>query len=58
MSLKNVANPKMRYLNAAEDLRENPGQWRAYNCEGNCVVLAGPGSGKKNTYYQSGKNAC
>lgn len=39
----------MRYLNAAEDLRENPGQWKAYNCEGNCVVLAGPGSGKTKT---------
>lgn len=37
------------YLRAAEDLRENPGQWAAYNAEGHCVVLAGPGSGKTKT---------
>lgn len=37
------------YLRAAEDLRRNPGQWDAYNSDGNCVVLAGPGSGKTKT---------
>lgn len=37
------------YLRAAQDLRENPGQWAAYNAEGHCVVLAGPGSGKTKT---------
>ena len=37
------------YLRAAEDLRDNPGQWEAYNSEGHCVVLAGPGSGKTKT---------
>lgn len=37
------------YLEAAEDLRRNPGQWAAYESEGNCVVLAGPGSGKTKT---------
>ena len=37
------------YLRAAEDLRDNPGQWAAYNARGNCVVLAGPGSGKTKT---------
>ncbi len=37
------------YLRAAEDLRRNPGQWDAYNAAGNCVVLAGPGSGKTKT---------
>jgi DNA helicase-2/ATP-dependent DNA helicase PcrA len=34
------------YLLAAEQLRENRGQWLAYNSSGNCVILAGPGSGK------------
>ena len=37
------------YLRAAEALRENPGQWAAYNATGHCVVLAGPGSGKTKT---------
>ncbi|MGD9671557.1 MAG: ATP-dependent helicase [Hyphomicrobiaceae bacterium] len=37
------------YLRAAEDLRENAEQWEAYNSEGHCVVLAGPGSGKTKT---------
>jgi DNA helicase-2/ATP-dependent DNA helicase PcrA len=34
---------------AAEQLRNNEGQWRAYNSSGNCVILAGPGSGKTKT---------
>ena len=37
------------YLRAAEGLLRNPGQWAAYNSTGNCVVLAGPGSGKTKT---------
>ncbi|MBZ9737168.1 ATP-dependent helicase [Mesorhizobium sp. CA18] len=37
------------YLRAAEQLRDNKGQWDAYNSKGNCVVLAGPGSGKTKT---------
>jgi DNA helicase-2/ATP-dependent DNA helicase PcrA len=37
------------YLVAAEDLRDNPGQWQVYESKGNCVVLAGPGSGKTKT---------
>lgn len=37
------------YLNAAEDLRANPAQWAAYESQGHCVVLAGPGSGKTKT---------
>ena len=37
------------YLDAAEDLRSNPGQWSAYESTGDCVVLAGPGSGKTKT---------
>lgn len=28
------------------ELRDNPGQWRAFQTEGHCVVLAPPGSGK------------
>jgi DNA helicase II / ATP-dependent DNA helicase PcrA len=37
------------YRKAAEDLRENPGQWKAYESLGHCVMLAGPGSGKTKT---------
>ena len=37
------------YLKAAEDLRANPAQWAAYESQGHCVVLAGPGSGKTKT---------
>ena len=37
------------YLRAADELRENPGQWAAYESKGHCVVLAGPGSGKTKT---------
>lgn len=34
------------YLKASEQLKGNPDQWKAYESSGNCVVLAGPGSGK------------
>jgi DNA helicase II / ATP-dependent DNA helicase PcrA len=34
------------YLTAAEELRRNREQWKAYESNGHCVVLAGPGSGK------------
>lgn len=34
------------YVEAAEELRPNPKQWEAYETTGNCVILAGPGSGK------------
>jgi len=34
---------------AAEVLRKNKGQWEAYETQGNCVILAGPGSGKTKT---------
>lgn len=37
------------YLRAAQELRRNPGQWDAYESQGHCVVLAGPGSGKTKT---------
>jgi DNA helicase-2/ATP-dependent DNA helicase PcrA len=37
------------YLKASEELRDNPGQWAAYESTGHCVVLAGPGSGKTKT---------
>ena len=37
------------YLKAAEDLRENEGQWVAYESTGHCVILAGPESGKTKT---------
>ncbi len=38
-----------KYLQAALELRENKGQWAAYESTGNCVMLAGPGSGKTKT---------
>lgn len=34
------------HIEAAEELRQNMQQWAAYSATGNCVVLAGPGSGK------------
>lgn len=37
------------YLAQAADLARNPGQLAAYNSQGHCVVLAGPGSGKTKT---------
>lgn len=37
------------YLRIAEELRENEDQWRAYESVGDCVILAGPGSGKTKT---------
>ncbi len=37
------------YLKAAEELRDNAGQWRVYESGGNCVVQAGPGGGKTKT---------
>lgn len=39
----------LSYLQAAEELRGNGDQWRAYSSYGNCVILAGPGSGKTKT---------
>ena len=49
MSLPAANNLKPPYLSAAEELRDNPGQWQAYESQGNCVILAGPGSGKTKT---------
>jgi DNA helicase-2/ATP-dependent DNA helicase PcrA len=37
------------YITTAEELRDNPGQWMAYESTGSCVILAGPGSGKTKT---------
>jgi superfamily I DNA/RNA helicase len=37
------------YKTAAEELQENDAQWKAYESIGNCVILAGPGSGKTKT---------
>lgn len=44
-----IVSDRSLYLKAAEDLRANQGQWDAYESEGHCVVLAGPGSGKTKT---------
>lgn len=49
MLQRNYTNPYPAYLKAAEELRGNPGQWAAYESKGNCVMLAGPGSGKTKT---------
>lgn len=37
------------HIEAAEELRANPGQWQAYESGANCAILAGPGSGKTKT---------
>lgn len=37
------------YIFQAEQLLNNDRQWAAYESRGNCVVLAGPGSGKTKT---------
>lgn len=49
MSPTSASNVRLNYKKAAEDLRDNPGQWKAYESSGNCVMLAGPGSGKTKT---------
>jgi DNA helicase II / ATP-dependent DNA helicase PcrA len=49
MSSANLTKLRPKYLEAAEELRDNPGQWKAYESTGHCVVLAGPGSGKTKT---------
>jgi len=56
MSLTNVDRLRPAYIDAAEELRGNPGQWNAYESKGNCVILAGPGSGK--TKVLTTKMAC
>jgi superfamily I DNA/RNA helicase len=48
-SLWPLVSSRALYLRAADDLRRNPGQWEAYESDANCVVLAGPGSGKTKT---------
>lgn len=49
MSAVNASTAKPPYMLAAEVLRNNKGQWKAYESQGNCVILAGPGSGKTKT---------
>lgn len=49
MSSQSVTTPKLPYLLASETLRANQEQWTAYESKGNCVILAGPGSGKTKT---------
>lgn len=44
----NASNSR-QYREAAKELVGNPGQMAVYNSTGNCVVLAGPGSGKTKT---------
>jgi len=46
-----MASPQssFKYLEAAEQLRSNSGQWAVYESTGNVCVLAGPGSGKTKT---------
>lgn len=37
------------YIEAAQELRNNSGQWQVYESMGHCVAMAGPGSGKTKT---------
>lgn len=46
MSSPKLAKRSSGYREAAKDLQRNKPQWAAYESSGNCVVLAGPGSGK------------
>lgn len=46
MLLSVASEVRPAYLEAAEELRPNPDQWKAYESKGHCVILAGPGSGK------------
>ena len=49
MSEVNASTAKPPYMLAAEVFRTNEGQWKAYESQGNCIILAGPGSGKTKT---------
>ncbi len=49
MSQTSAAINKPLYVIEAEKLQSNAGQWQAYQSTGNCVLLAGPGSGKTKT---------
>jgi len=49
MSQRSADRFKPPYMLAAQELRKNKGQWDAYESRGNCVILAGPGSGKTKT---------
>jgi superfamily I DNA/RNA helicase len=49
MSAASATSATSEYQRAAEALRDNKGQWAAYESQGNCVILAGPGSGKTKT---------
>lgn len=49
MSSHAASDARPAYAKAADELRDNPGQWQTYESESNCVVLAGPGSGKTKT---------
>jgi len=48
MSRSALLSRRQSYREAAADFRD-PGQLQAYESRGNCVVLAGPGSGKTKT---------
>ena len=45
----NSRKTSSRYLKEARELRDNDGQWEAFESKGHCIVLAGPGSGKTKT---------
>lgn len=49
MFARAVVRASPGYRQAVNNLRATPGQRQAYNAPGNCVVLAGPGSGKTKT---------
>ena len=49
MSLRDAKSDKPLYKIQAASLQSNKGQWDAYESTGNCVILAGPGSGKTKT---------
>jgi len=49
MSQQKSNDYRQTYVEAAKEFADNPGQLKAYESAGNCVILAGPGSGKTKT---------
>src|SRR5437867_2120745 len=49
MSQQKSNDCRQTYVEASTEFAGNPGQLKAYESAGNCVILAGPGSGKTKT---------
>lgn len=49
MSERKLADRPLTYREGSQEFAGNPGQVKVYESSGNCVILAGPGSGKTKT---------